>query len=190
MSIWLGGAGDGPQPDLQYLAQTINQAVFSGEASVPKLRWEEDGLSLIFGQDPLEVVWGYNPDKVPFPIPAAPDAPLEVKAQALKKARVFDKEQPCFVKCVNFRNQATDEELEKGGWQKALEKWCVLLTQDPSVSLVVASIVGLDMTEGMLSLRELFGKKSHSTVDKRGSSLLKYLKYMHEFLIRVGLPFP
>ena len=176
-----GGSGGGQQPDLQYLTQTINQAVFScAEAGVPRLPWEEGGLGLIFGQDPLEAIWGDSPDKVPFPIPVAPDAPLEVKAQAVKKARVFDKEQPCFIKCVNFRNQATDEELEKGKWQKALEKWYVLVTQDPTVSLVGASIVGLDMKEGMLSLRELFGKKSHSTVDKRGSALLKYLRYMHE----------
>ena len=48
------------------------------------------------------------------------------------------------------------------------------------VSLVGASIVGLSVEEGMLSLRELFGRKSHSTVDKRGSALLKYLKYMRE----------
>ena len=61
---------------------------------------------------------------------------------------MFDLEQPCYIKCVNFRNQATDEELEQGSWQKALEKWYVLVTQDPSVSLVGASIVGLDMKEG------------------------------------------
>ena len=36
------------------------------------------------------------------------------------------------------------------------------------------------MKEGLLSLRELFGRKSHSTVDKRGSSLLKYIKFMQE----------
>ena len=171
-----GGPGEGQQPDLQHLAQAISQAVFScAEASVPKLPWEEAGLSAIFDQDPLSVVWGDSPNKVPLPIPVAPDAPLEVKAQAAKRVRVFDKEQPCFIKCVNFRNQATDEELEKGCWQKALEKWYV------AVSLVGASIVGLDAKEGMLSLRELFGKKSHSTVDKRGSSLLKYLKFMHEY---------
>ena len=176
-----GGSEQGQQPDLQHLTQAINQAVFScAEASVPKLPWEEAGLSAIFGQDPLSVVWGDSPNKVPLPIPVAPDAPLEVKAQAAKRVRVFDKEQPCFIQCVNFRNQATDEELEKGSWQKALEKWYVLVTQDPAVSLVGASIVGLDAKEGMLSLRELFGKKSHSTVDKRGSSLLRYLKFMHE----------
>ena len=123
-----GGPGESQQPDLQFLSQTIDQAVFScAEASVPKLPWEEEGLSLIFGQDPLDVVWGNSPDRVPFPIPTAPDAPLEEKAQAAKKARLFDKELPCFIKCVNFRNQATDEELEKGKWQKALEKWYVLV---------------------------------------------------------------
>ena len=176
-----GGRDRSQQPDLTHLSQAISQAVFScAEASVPKLPWEEAGLSAIFGQDPLEVVWGVSPDKVPFPIPVAPDAPLEVKEQAAKRVKVLDFEQPCYIKCVNFRNQATDEELEKGSWQKALEKWYVLVTQDPSVSLVGASIVGLDMKEGLLSLRELFGKKSHSTVDKRGSSLLKYIKFMQE----------
>ena len=176
-----GGSGPDQQPHLQHLSQAINQAVFSfSEASMPKLPWEEAGLSAIFGQDPLTLVWGDSPDKVPLPIPVAPDAPLEVRAQAVKKARVFEAERPCFVRCINFRNQATDDELEKGKWQKALERWYVLVTQDPTVSLVGASIVGLDMSDGMLSLRELFGKKSHSTVDKRGSALLKYLKYMHE----------
>ena len=176
-----GGSEQGQQPDLSHLSQAIGHAVFScAEASVPKLPWEEAGLSAIFGQDPLELVWGVSPDKVPFPIPVSPDAPLEAKAQAAKKVKVLDQEQPCYIKCVNFRNQATDEELEQGSWQKALEKWYVLVTQDPSVSLVGASIVGLDMKEGLLSLRELFGKKSHSTVHKRGSSLLKYIKFMQE----------
>ena len=176
-----GGCAQGQQPDLSHLSHAIGHAVFScAEASVPKLPWEEAGLSAIFGQDPLELVWGVSPDKVPFPIPVAPDAPLEAKAQAAKRVKVLDQEQPCYIKCVNFRNQATDEELEQGSWQKALEKWYVLVTQDPSVSLVGASIVGLDMKEGLLSLRELFGRKSHSTVDKRGSSLLKYIKFMQE----------
>ena len=156
-----GGPGESQQPDLQLLSQTIDQAVFSfAEASVPKLPWEEEGLSLIFGQSPLNFVWGNSPDRVRFPIPTAPDAPLEEKAQAAKKAKLFDKEMPCFIKCVNFRNQATDEELGRGRWQRALEKWYVLVNQDPSVSLVGASIVGLSVEEGMLSLRELFGRKS------------------------------
>ena len=175
------GGGQGQPPDLQCLTQAIDQAVFAcAEASVPKLPWEEDGLSLIFGKSPLDVVWGSSPEKVPFPIPVAPDAPLEEQARAAKKARFFDAGQPCFIKCVNFRNQATDEELERGKWQKALEKWYVLVTQDPSVSLVGGSITGLDVQEGMVSLRELFGRKSQSTVEKRGAALLKYLKYMNE----------
>ena len=176
-----GGLGESQQPDLQCLSQAIDQAVFScAETSVPRLPWEEEGLSLIFGQNPLDVVWGSSPDRVPLPIPAAPDAPLEEKAQAAKKAKIFDKEMPCFIKCVNFRNQATDEELESGKWRKALEKWYVLVNQDPTVSLVGASIVGLSVEEGMTSLRELFGRKSSATVDKRGSALIKYIKYMHE----------
>ena len=42
-----GGSDRSQQPDLTHLSQAISQAVFScAEASVPKLPWEEAGLSV------------------------------------------------------------------------------------------------------------------------------------------------
>ncbi|CAE7235620.1 unnamed protein product [Symbiodinium sp. CCMP2592] len=85
------------------------------------------------------------------------------------------------VGCVNFKNQASDAELEAAAWQRSLEKWHFLLTLDSSVSLVGSSLAGMSQADdGMQALRELFGRKKEATVKKRAASMLKYVKYLQE----------
>ena len=120
--------------DLGNLNSVLKEAAFScSEPQSMKLPWEEDGLNLIFENSALDKILESLPDRVEFPVPMAPDAPVEIQAQAAKKARVFSGEQPCFMNCVNFKNQATDAELEEGAWQTSLEMWRVILTLDPTV---------------------------------------------------------
>ena len=113
-----------------------------------------------------------------YPVPSAPDAPVEEQARAAKKVKVSAFGRPCFLSCVNFKIQNTDLELEDGAWQRALEKWYFMLTLDASVSLVGSSLAGLNLSESMQALRELFGRKSEATVSKRASALIRYVKFL------------
>ncbi|CAE7324463.1 unnamed protein product [Symbiodinium sp. CCMP2592] len=138
------------------------------------------GLDMIFGKGALEQMLPSEPPKIEFPAPSTAEASIEEQARAAKKVKVATFGRPCFVGCVNFKNQASDAELEAAAWQRSLEKWHFLLTLDSSVSLVGSSLAGMSQAEGMQALRELFGRKKEATVKKRAASMLKYAKYLQE----------
>ena len=132
---------------------------------------------MIFGNSPLDLMLPQVPSTL-YPVPSAPDAPVEEQARAAKKVKVSAFGRPCFLSCVNFKIQNTDLELEDGARQRALEKWYFMLTLDTSVSLVGSSLAGLNLSESMQALRELFGRKSEATVSKRASALIRYVKFL------------
>ena len=177
-----GGGGDASaEPDLSRMEETIREAIFAcSEPQLLKLPWEQPGLDLIFGKGPLDHVLPDGPSKIEYPVPSPVSAPVEEQARAAKKVKTAAFGKPCFLSCVNLKNQASDAELTASAWQRSLEKWHFLLSLDPSVSLVGSSIAGLGPAEGMQSLRELFGRKSEATVGKRAAALLKYVKYLQE----------
>ncbi|CAE7812845.1 unnamed protein product [Symbiodinium sp. CCMP2592] len=167
-------------PALRHQVAVLQGDLTGYHQEVLKLPWEMPGLDLIFGKGALEQMLPSEPPKIEFPVPSTAEASIEEQARAAKKVKVATFGRPCFVGCVNFKNQASDAELEAAAWQRSLEKWHFLLTLDSSVSLVGSSLAGMSQAEGMQALRELFGRKKEATVKKRAASMLKYAKYLQE----------
>ncbi|CAE7368600.1 unnamed protein product [Symbiodinium natans] len=174
------GVGAASDVDAAILRATLTEAAFSsGRAKRMVLPWEEGGLELIFGESTLDTMLSVVPSRVEYPTPDVPAEPVESQARVAKRARLFDPDRPCFADVIRFNMKVSDQDLEDGRWRKGLEKWFVLLTEDPSVSLVGSSVCGLPLVDAFQVLRELFGLKSASTVDKRASSLMRFIKWMH-----------
>ena len=131
-----------------------------------KLPWELPGLDLVFGDS----------DATGMPCQSSvsnlPEAVNQANAEEpkLKKPRVRVDGQ-IFLRAVNFAETATEEQLEKRKWDRALEKWFVIISQNVSASLIGLDLQDKSMRESLELIRELFGKKSAAAVLKRGYSL-------------------
>ena len=145
-----------------------------------KFPWELPGLDLVFGVSDATGMPCQNSvsnlPEVPVPVPCPTVSQANAEEPKLKKPRVRVDGQ-IFLRAVNFAETATDEQLEKRKWDRALEKWFVIISQNVSASLIGLDLQDKSMRESLELIRELFGKKSAATVLKRGYSLLKYMAW-------------
>ena len=87
-----------------------------------------------------------------------------------------------FQSAVNFAEMATEDQFTQRRWDRALEKWYVIICQNKSCSLIGSDIHGKTLSDALILIRELFGKKSAATVLKRGYSLLKFMDWARKNL--------
>ncbi|CAE7558576.1 DESI1, partial [Symbiodinium sp. KB8] len=91
---------------------------------------------------------------------------------------------------INFSLVETDTALEEVKWTRALETWMAVIMEGPDLSSIGVKISGKTGSDALKNLRELFGRKSSSTVAKRGSALQKYVRWLHgAFPGQPALPF-
>ena len=62
-------------------------------------------------------------------------------------------------------------------WAKAIKKWQMLFEASPSTTLC-KQFNNMTLEERMSSLRDIFGSKSPHTVEKRATSLVRFLKWL------------
>ena len=155
-------------------------AMISGEhGSGLKLPWESGGFALIFG---AQKTVDFEVPEVPFPV-VAPGASQDT-AEKLTHPAKRQKLEPCgaenFRRVINFKQAFDDETLDQNKWARALEKWYTILGENWASSLIGFKISKLPAEEGVKRIRELFGKKSVATVDRRANSLLGYISWGHK----------
>ena len=155
-------------------------AMVSGEhGSGLKLPWESGGFALIFG---AQKTVDFEVPEVPFPV-LAPGASQDT-AEKLSHPAKRQKLEPCgvenFRRVINFKQAFDDETLDQNKWARALEKWYTVLGENWASSLIGFKISKLPAEEGVKRIRELFGKKSVATVDRRANSLLGYISWSHK----------
>ncbi|OLP87885.1 hypothetical protein AK812_SmicGene30835, partial [Symbiodinium microadriaticum] len=155
-------------------------AMISGEhGSGLKLPWESGGFALIFG---AQKTVDFEVPEVPFPV-VAPGASQDTAEKLIHPAK-RQKLEPCgaenFRRVINFKQAFDDETLDQNKWARALEKWYTILGENWASSLIGFKISKLPAEEGVKRIRELFGKKSVATVDRRANSLLGYISWGHK----------
>ena len=141
-----------------------------------KLPWETGGMSLIFGSDSL---LPKLEARALLPMPTSLEAAESTADRAVKRVKVAPVDQ-LFLNAVNFRVKEPDTQKEVRSWDRAIERWLVILAETPSASLVGASLPTGDVAKCMQIVRELFGKKSVNTVLKRANSILNYFSWCRE----------
>ena len=141
-----------------------------------KLPWETGGMSLIFGSDSL---LPKLEARALLPMPTSLEAAESTADRAAKRVKVAPVDQ-LFLNAVNFRVKEPDTQKEVRSWDRAIERWLVILAETPSASLVGASLPTGDVAKCMQIVRELFGKKSVNTVLKRANSILNYFSWCRE----------
>ena len=144
-----------------------------------KLPWEIGGMSLIFGSDSL---LPKLEARALLPMPPSLEAAESTVDRATKRVKVAPVDQ-LFLKAVNFQVKEPDTQKEVRSWDRAIERWLVILAETPSASLVGASLPTEDVVKCMQIVRELFGKKSVNTLNtvlKRANSILKYFAWCRE----------
>ena len=132
-----------------------------------KLPWETGGMSLIFGSDSLLPKFEAT---ALLPFPSSLEAAESTVDRAAKRVKVAPVDQ-LFRNAVNFRVEEPDTQKEVRFWDRATERWLMILAETPSASLVGASLTTEDVAKCMQIARELFGKKSVNTVLKRANSM-------------------
>ena len=157
------------------------------QVDVP-LPWELPGMDLVFGTNK-------PPGADIFALPATIQEPIEADMDEaasvdVKRRRVGDVSgSAIFERVINFRVSTDDISKEAMLWNRALEKWHSVILEKPSASLAGASLAGVPVSEAMVTLREIFGKRSPNTVLGRGNSLVKFVKW-HRQTWRAGDPIP
>ena len=139
-----------------------------------KLPWEAGGaMSVVFGKQ--EIVPEVFP-MIPLPGPLPPlESPEDVKRA--KRARRVDVSAGLFLKAINFGARLSDSQTVSLKWDRALEKWYGIVTEDLSSSLIGASLPVGELVASLKMLRELFGKKSVETVSKRANALVLFFAW-------------
>ena len=150
-----------------------------------KMPWELPGLDVVFGNTPVHAVSAEKDSKVlpkiPIPLPSPLVDPSQVAQPALKKPKVL-LEGHIFHRAVNFSETASEDQLVQRRWDRAMEKWYVIICQNKSCSLIGSDIHDKPLPEALILIRELFGKKSAATVLKRGYSLIKFMDWARKNL--------
>ena len=101
-----------------------------------KLPWETGGMSLIFGSDSL---LPKLEARALLPMPSSLEAAESTVDRAAKRVKVAPVDQ-LFLNAVNFRVKEPDTQKEVRSWDRAIERWLVILAETPSASLVGASL--------------------------------------------------
>ena len=155
-------------------------AMVSGEHGTGlKLPWESGGFALIFGD---QKVVDFAVPEVPFPVvpPGASQDTAEKIARPAKRLKL----EPCgvetFRRVINFKQALDDETLDQNKWARVLEKWYTIIGENWSSSMIGVKVSKLPADEGIKRIRELFGKKSVATVERRGNSMLGYICRWHK----------
>ena len=124
-----------------------------------------------------------------LPFPSSLEAAESTVDRAAKRVKVAPVDQ-LFRNAVNFRVEEPDTQKEVRFWDRATERWLMILAETPSASLVGASLTTEDVAKCMQIARELFGKKSVNTVLKRANSILNYFTWCREsHSFRSPIPF-
>ena len=100
-------------------------------------------------------------------------------ARAAKRVKVAHVDR-LFLKAVNFLVKEPAVQKEVRSWDRTIERCLVILAETPSAFLVGASLPTDDVEKCMQIVRELFGKKSVSTVLKRANRILNYFIWCRE----------
>ena len=115
-----------------------------------KMPWELPGLDLVFGSAPVSAmstqVGARILPEVPIPFPCSPPDPQQEAQPALKNPRVMP-EGYIFQRAVNFAEMATEDQLTQRRWDRALEKWYVIICQNKSCSLIGSDIHGKTLSD-------------------------------------------
>ena len=160
-----------------------------------KLPWELPGLELVFGSSLRSLPQSSSdilPTAVPFPLTESLEEASTSRSseQRAKKARTSISLGACFRDVINFSLIETDASLEEVKWTRALETWMTVIMEGPELSSIGVKISGKAGNDALKNLRELFGRKSSSTVAKRGNALQKYVRWLHRaFPGQPALPF-
>ena len=141
-----------------------------------KLPWETGGMNLIFGVDTL---LPKLEARALLPMPSSLEAAESTVARAAKRVKVAHVDR-LFLKAVNYLVKEPDVQKEVRSWDRTIERCLVILAETPSAFLVGASLPTDDVEKCMQIVRELFGKKSVSTVLKRANSILNYFTWCRE----------
>ncbi|CAE7301965.1 unnamed protein product [Symbiodinium sp. CCMP2592] len=144
------------------------------------LPWEQESMSLVFGEDDsVTKLLAGLPKHIPVPAVSSTNIqPSDLVAEPpAKRARQMPESGECFRVAISSRAYDSYEEKEEAQWRRALEKWLVILTECPGSSYIGETVAIQKTDDAIETLRELFGRKSGSTVMKRGSALMGYLSW-------------
>ncbi|CAE7209889.1 unnamed protein product [Symbiodinium sp. CCMP2592] len=144
------------------------------------LPWEQESMSLVFGEDDsVTKLLAGLPKHIPVPaVSSSSIQPSDLVAEPpAKRARQMPESGECFRVAISSRAYDSNEEKEEAQWRRALEKWLVILTECPGSSYIGETVAIQKTDDAIETLRELFGRKSGSTVMKRGSALMGYLSW-------------
>ena len=97
-----------------------------------------------------------------------------VSSQASKLA---SQERPTAPLSQSSAGEAPSLESVSVLWAKAIKKWQMLFEASPSTALC-KQFNNMTLEERMSSLRDIFGSKSPHTVEKRATSLVRFLKWL------------
>ncbi|CAE7358825.1 unnamed protein product [Symbiodinium sp. CCMP2456] len=114
-----------------------------------------------------------------LPMPVSLEAADSTVSRAAKRVKVVPADQ-LFRKAVNFKLRESDEQKEDRCWERAIERWLVIIAETPSASLIGATLPLRDVQQCMSVVRELFGKKAVGTVLKRANDLLKFFAWCRQ----------
>jgi len=164
--------------DAELLASALRNASHShgGSQLDFKLPWELGGMELIFGS--RELLPKLQASAL-LPMPVSLEAADSTVSRAAKRVKVVPADQ-LFRKAVNFKLRESDEQKEDRCWERAIERWLVIIAETPSASLIGATLPLRDVQQSMAVVRELFGKKAVGTVLKRANDLLKFFTWCRE----------
>ncbi|CAE7038963.1 unnamed protein product [Symbiodinium sp. CCMP2592] len=144
------------------------------------LPWEQESMSLVFGEDDsVTKLLAGLPKHIPVPaVSSSSIQPSDLVAEPpAKRARQMPESGECFRVAISSRAYDSYAEKEEAQWRRALEKWLVILTECPGSSYIGETVAIQKTDDAIETLRELFGRKSGSTVMKRGSALMGYLSW-------------
>ena len=161
--------------DLANLETTIREAVLRTVPSMPaNLPWELPGMDLIFeAQDP----------EVSLPVPKLEPSLYDDTSASQKAFRksVQTNTKHCaqsYLRSIDFNaNEMSEDYITDVKWRKALEKWYIIMTVNPSAQPDGLELDGNALDSNLEKIRDLFGSRSQATVTKRADAMLAYEKW-------------
>ena len=144
--------------------------------------WELPGISLVIGEDEPIV-----PTPILYPVPIV-DEEISHSHPSHRVARV-EHIRGSYHEVIDFKLTLEEVEIMASFWDRALEKWYLIFARGRSGWPRGYDIDTLVAQKGLTGLRAIFGNRSHNTVLKRASSIIRFIHWFNKTSFSIS-PFP
>ena len=129
--------------------------------------WELPGISLIIGEEAADV-----------PVPVVEPMPVldieTAREQPSHRTACVEHIRGSYQEVIDAKLTLYEAEPTAASWDRALEKWYVILARGRSAWPRGYDIDEIVTTKGIAGLRPIFGNCSHNTVVKRANSIIRF----------------